>query len=191
MTMASVSSPFGLRPAYHRAGGTIRPKERPIAAAYGTALYAGAPVTLNTSGSLEIAGAGNDDFILGVFMGVEYTEATGNRKVTNVWPGAVSGATDIKAYVVEDPEVVYEIQANGSVAATAVGEQAQVVNPGAGSTVTGLSTAALAQSTLGTTARQLQVIDIAPGPGNAAGDAFTNVHVIIAQHRFRTRPAAF
>jgi hypothetical protein len=189
--MASVSSPFGLRPAYHRGGGTIRPKERPIAAAYATAIYSGAPVTLNASGSLELAGSGNDDFILGIFTGVEYTEATGNRKVTNVWPGAVSGATDIKAYVVEDPEVVYVVQANGSVAATAVGEQAQIVSPGTGSAVTGLSTAGLAQSTLGTTARQLQVVDIAPGPDNAAGDAFTNVHVIIAQHRLRSRPAAF
>lgn len=189
--MASISSPFGLRPAYHRGGGTIRPKERPIAASYATALYAGAPVTINTSGNVELAGSGNDDFIAGVFMGVEYTEPTGHRKVTNVWPGAVSGATDIRAYIVEDPEVVFEVQANGSVAATAVGEQAQVVNPGTGSTVTGLSTSGLAASTLGTTARQLQVVDIAPGPGNAAGDAFTNVHVIIAQHRFRTRPAAF
>lgn len=189
--MPSTASPFGLRPVKHGRGGTIRPYARTIAAAYGTALYAGAPVKLNTSGTIELAAAGNDEFILGVFSGVEYTEATGHRKVTNVWPGAQTGATDIIAYVVEDPDVIYEIQSDEAIAITNIGHQANLVNPGNGSTVTGLSTAALDGSTAAAANRQLSILDIAPGVDNEAGDAFTNVLVTIAQHQFRSRPAGF
>lgn len=189
--MPDIASPFGLRPVKHGRGGTIRPFARTIAAAYNTALYAGAPVRLNTAGSIELAAAGNDEFILGVFSGVEYTEPTGHRKVTNVWPGAVTGATDIIAYVVEDPDVIYEIQGDGSLAAANIGQQANLVNPGNGSTVTGLSTAALAASTATAGNRQLSILAIAPGVDNAAGDDFTNVLVTIAQHQFRSRPAGF
>jgi len=189
--MPNTASPFGLRPVKHGRGGTIRPFARTIAAAYSTAIYAGAPVKLNTSGAIELAAAGNDEFILGVFSGVEYTEPTGHRKVTNVWPGAVSGATDIIAYVVEDPDIIYEIQGDDSVAATAIGQQANLVDPGEGSTVTGLSTAGLDASTAAAANRQLSILAIAPGVDNAAGDDFTNVLVTIAQHQFRSRPAGF
>lgn len=189
--MPDIASPFGLRPVKHGRGGTIRPFARTIAAAYNTALYAGAPVRLNTAGSIELAAAGNDEFILGVFSGVEYTEPTGHRKVTNVWPGAVAGATDIIAYVVEDPDVIYEIQGDGSLTAANIGQQANLANPGTGSTVTGLSTAELDASTAAAANRQLSILAIAPGVDNEAGDNFTNVLVTIAQHQFRSRPAGF
>lgn len=189
--MPSTASPFGLRPVKHGRGGTIRPYARTIAAAYDTAIYAGAPVILHTDGTIRLAAAGNDEPILGVFSGVEYTESTGHRKVTNVWPGAQAGATDITAYVVEDPDVIFEIQADGPIAITNIGNQGNLVNPGNGSTVTGLSTAAFNAGSAAAGNRQLSILDIAPGVDNEAGDNFTNILVTIAQHQFRARPAGF
>lgn len=190
--MPSTASPFGLRPVFHMSGGLVRPTSGTILNSYATAIYQGAPVKIHTDGTLNLAAAGDDEFIVGSFLGVEYTESTGVRKVTNFWPGAVSGATDIVAYYYNDPNIVYLMQSDDSVALADIGSHGNLVNPGAGSSNTGVSTAALDDSTLSaSTAKQLQIIAIAPGPFNEAGDTYTNVYVKIAQHQFAARPAAF
>jgi hypothetical protein len=89
------------------------------------------------------------------------------------------------AYIWTDPQVVYEIQANGSIAQTAIGQEFDITSPYAGSSTTGLS-----QSLMDTTAasvntsKVLRVIDLAPYPGNAWGDAFTIVRVQIAKFQY-------
>ncbi len=188
--MPATLTPFGMRPVYHPSG-IIRMSQYAIAAAYNTAIYYNAPVTLNTSGLVELAAAGNDEFILGSFAGVAYTEAAGRRVYRTFWPGAVSGATDIECYVNDDPEIVFAMQANATLDQTDVGEQGNVVNPGAGSTVTGYSTAAFAASTATAGNRQLAILGFARLPDNAAGDTYPILHVKIAQHRFRARPTGF
>ncbi len=185
--MSSVSAPFGLRPAFSQTG-VIRPAyPAAIASGYGTALYAGAPITI-TGGKLAVATAGAGNRLAGSFQGVEFIDSTGKPNYQTFWPASqvTKGAVDAIAYIAgfEDPYLVYEIQANASVAQTQVGSQgALAASPGSGNSTTNLSTAALDASTLSNSVvNQLRVVGISNGVDNAWGDAFTVVHVQISQH---------
>lgn len=181
--MTATSAPFGLRPAMHGSGGIIRPSRRTIDTAYSTALYKGAPVLIDASGNLNIAVA-NSGRIDGVFIGCEYTDSTGKRNVSNFWPGT-SGNTDIVAWVIDDPNVIFEVQANGSLAATTLaGGYGVSASPGSGSAQTGLSTASLDTATAGTSGKQLIIVDLAAAEDNAWGDSFTIVRVKLANSVF-------
>jgi len=182
--MSATSAPFGLRPVYHPSG-MDRAREYSMSAAYATAIYKNSPVAL-VSNLINLAAFQAD--WLGSFGGVTYTDVTGKPTVANFWPGAVTGATSITAWVFDDPITVYEIQANGSIAQS-VGRQIDFDSGsiGNGSTSTGLS-AAMAASALvsaGTQA-QLRVTDVNQAPTNAWGDAFTVLQVTNARHQYVT-----
>lgn len=179
--MSATSAPYGFVPVNHPSGES-RAMPYTIATGYGTAIYKGMPVILNTSGVL-IAGTAAAD-ILGMFMGVEYTDATGKRVVSNNWPASTT-ATNIVAWVNDNPNTVYSVQADGSIAATEVGAQADVSNVGNASTTTGLSQATLSASTVSAgTQAQFRIVGIDGAVDNAAGDAYTRVLVQIARHQY-------
>lgn len=182
--MTAVSAPFGFRPVFHPTG-LDRGIKRAIAAAYGTAIYKGSPVILNTNGTIVIGTAAAD--ILGIFAGCEFKDAAGKPNYSPFWPAGqtlASGETGI-AYVWEDPATVFEVQANGPVAATAVGDQADVVNPGTGNTMTGQSTAGLSSSLAGAGVQaQFRIYGLGGGLDNAWGDLFTIVQVQMARQQF-------
>ena len=101
-------------------------------------------------------------------------------------------ASDIVAYATTDPSIVYEIQANGSIAVADIGSQADFTTITAGSTVTGLSALMLDTATLTNSGNaSLRIIDIASGPDNVAGDSFTIVQVQIAEHQNVADRAAY
>lgn len=178
--MATVSAPFGLRPAFSPSG-VIRPTAYTIASAYGTSILDSQPVKLVAAGTIEAAAAG--DRFIGTFCGVEYTNTQGRRVVDNKWIAGTVG-TDIICYVTLDPTIVYEIQANGSIALSDIGSQADFTTAGTGSTVTGLSAMMLDTATLTNSASAgLRIIGISSGPNNAPGDAFTIVQVQISEHQ--------
>lgn len=177
------NAPFGMHPVYHPSG-LDRATPYTIGTGYATAIYKGSPVVLNTDGTLNIA-AVTADFI-GVFDGVEYTDATGKPTYSNFWP-ASQAATAITAWVWDDPLVVYEIQADGAIAATAVGAQSDFTTAaiGTGNSTTGLSLATISSSVeAGAAQGQLRILRLAPYPNNAWGDAYTMVQVQIAQHQY-------
>jgi hypothetical protein len=154
-------------------------------AAYATPIYKNSPVAL-VSNNINIA-AFQADF-LGSFDGVTYTDSTGKPTVSNFWPGALTGATNITAWVWDDPLTVFEIQANGSIAQSA-GRQIDLDSGSiaSGSAATGLSTAMAASALVGAgTQAQLRVVDVNLAPTNAWGDAFTVLQVTIARHQFVT-----
>jgi hypothetical protein len=184
--MPSTSAPFGLRPARHGAGGTIRPEARTIATGYASSIYRGQLVKLATDGTIAAAAAG--DAAIGVFDGVEYLTTAGERVVSPYWP-ASTAATEIVAYVYEDPEIFYEVQASATLAQTAVGNCADITGV-SGSTVTGQSTQMLDASSASTTTAQLSIQGFSRATGNAAGDTYPVVVVKIAEHQFRAFPAA-
>lgn len=186
--MSATSAPFGLRPAYHPSG-IIRPTALSIASGYGSNIYQFQPVLITTDGVVE--GAGDSDPIVGTFMGVEFTDTDGRRRVSNKWTASTS-ATDIVAYVTLDPAIVYEIQANGSVSVTNIGNQADFANAASGNVTTGLSLAQLDRSGFVTSGNKvMRVMAIAPEVGNAAGDSFTIVQVQISEHQYVANKAAF
>lgn len=182
--MSTSAAPFGFRPAYHQSG-KDRPRAYTIASGYATAIFKGAPVLLAATGSLNIGAATGD--ILGFLAGVEYTDAgTGRRVVSNFWP-AGQNATNVVAWVWDDPSVIFESQTDGSSILTqaVVGAQMNCINPGAGSTGTGLASTALASSTTTTSGQaQFRVLDLGRGVDNALGDTFLVLQVQIAQHQF-------
>jgi len=180
--MTATSAPFGLRPAMHGSGGILRPIRRAIDPSNTTPIYKGSPVLINTtSGYAE--GATTSSRVDGVFIGCEYVDANGKPNVSAYWPGT-SGCTNIVAYVIEDPSAIFEVQANGTIAITSIGNGFNVAtSPLSGSTQTGTSTASL-DNTVGTGTKQFSLIDLVPQDDNAWGDAFPIVRVKLANTAF-------
>jgi hypothetical protein len=185
--MSSTNAPFGLRSAYSPSG-IIREMAGTIATTYNTDIYTGQPVKIGTNGTLEVAAAG--ERLVGAFAGCQYLPTGAQRPVISPsWP-ANAGATDIIAYYTMDPYIVYEIQADGSVSQSEVGQQADFTGV-ANSNGLGYSTATISATTSSSTAAQLRVVGIANGINNEAGDAFTVVQVQISEHQYVSTQAPF
>ncbi len=181
--MPAVSAPFGFRPSYSPIG-FDRAKRYPIAAAYGTAILKNQPVILNTNGTITAGTAAAD--LLGVFAGCEYVDATGKPNVSPNWPAGqtVLAGTQPVGWVYDDPENVYEVQADATLALTSIGDQADVSNAAAGSTVTGMSQATLGALAGAGAQAQFRIVGLALNQDNAWGDLFPVVQVKIARHQF-------
>ncbi len=181
--MSSVASPFGLKPASPPSG-VIRQAqlENGIASGFAQNIFQYAPIRLNTAGQLEAALT--TEGLLGVFQGVEFTRPDGRRAVANNW---VSGevATEIVAYYTYDPYIIYEIQADASIAQLRIGQQGSYTSAVGGNAITGLSNVALDVTTLANVADDLRIVGVNPAADNAIGDAFTIVQVQIANHSFQ------
>lgn len=184
--MSATSAPFGLRPAFHPSGlDRAQALANGIPSAYNTDILKGQAVLyVAGSGVIEPVNA-TGDAVSGAFAGVEFTDTTGRRRVSNYWPANTAYQTgSCVAYFYNDPNIVYEIQAAGSVAQTSIGLDANLSNFAAGSNVTGLSQATLNASILSTGVQgQVQILDIAPYPDNDWGDAFTIVRVQVARRQ--------
>ena len=185
--MSATNAPFGLRPAFHPSGlDRAQALANGIVSGYGSAILKGQPVRYVTGGVIEPAAAGQA--FVGAFAGVEWTDTTGRRRVSNYWPASTAG-TAIVAYFYADQQIVYEIQADGSLAQTSLGDEADLSNVTAGSTTTGLSQCTLSTTLVGAgNSAQCRIIDIAPYTDNDWGDAFTIVRVNISEYQFA--PAA-
>jgi len=112
-------------------------RQYPIASAYNTNIFTGDNVHLVTNGVIERLSITTAAIPVGIFMGVSYTDATLGFVQRAHWP-ANQVATDAYAYVCDDPWAVFKIQADATVAATAIGLNARMIN-GTGSTTTGKS----------------------------------------------------
>ena len=184
--MSATLAPFGLRPAFHPSGlDRAQALANGIASGFASDILKGQPVRyIAASGVIEpVTATGNS--VAGAFAGVEFTDTTGRRRVSNYWPANTAYQTgSCVAYFYNDPNIVYEIQAAGSVAQTSIGLDANFSNFAAGSNVTGLSQATLNASILSTGVQgQVQILDIAPYPDNDWGDAFTIVRVQVARRQ--------
>jgi len=182
--MSATNAPFGLRPAFHPSGlDRAQALAGGIPSAYSSDILKGQAVLyVAGSGVIEPVNA-TGDALSGAFAGVEWTDTTGRRRVSNYWPANTAYQTgSCVAYFYNDPNIVYEIQADGSVAQTSIGLDANLSNFAAGSNVTGLSQATMVATPLSTGAQgQVQILDIAPYPDNNWGDAFTIVRVQVAR----------
>lgn len=191
--MTATAAPTGLVPIFHPSGlGRPTMLNDAITAATTQTIYKGTPVLLTTSGLIVPMSdptwdAAADD-IYGVFDGIEYTDSDGRRRVANHWTGptTVFSPADMWVYVWTDPDIVYEIQADGSVAQTALGDQFNfAASPDSGSSVTGLSTAKLAATPVGAGNQgYVRAVNLGRAVNNAWGDAFTVLQVQIAAHQF-------
>jgi|TARA_R100001460_G_scaffold7521_1_gene19042 hypothetical protein len=182
--MANNDFAFGLRPV-RTLGGTANftANEYTIPSGASNAIFQGSLVIMHADGDIDIA-AGSSADIVGVFNGCFYTDPTTKKPTfSNFYPGSIA-ASDIVAQVYDDPRIVFEVQCDGTLAATAVGENADTTSTTSGSTVTGLSSTEIS-STTGASTAQLRIIGISKDPDNSdTGSANTNAYVLINEHAY-------
>jgi hypothetical protein len=192
--MANVLEKFGLRP-YRKLDGTplVGAQNRyTIASAYATPIYQGDLVTVNTAGNIERYSAANDaglsTAVVGVFNGVFYSDPTTQKPTyLNYYPGGVT-ASDITAFVVDDPDAVFLINADEAFTRADLYKNYAVTNT-TGVTQTGNSKTQLDVSNSGTTISfVLQAIDISQDPDNSdTATSNANILVRINHHQYRSR----
>lgn len=187
--MTASSAPFGFTPDYHGTGGTLRPRAIPlgIASGYNTQILIGQPVKMVTAGTIQAAAA--SDAIIGVFAGCEYVPGASQyqRPQGGYWPAnqTYDTAQPMYAYVWDDPNIIYRVQCDGSLAQTSLFDEADSSNNTAGSTVTGNSASTLSATLKGVGVQgQWRIMGLALYEGNAWGDAFTIAQVRVANHQY-------
>ena len=187
--MANVSEKFGLRP-YRKLDGTplVGAQNRyTIASGYATAIYQGDLVEPLTSGNIQKHGANTSDAVVGVFNGCFYTDPTTQKPTfKNHYPGGIA-ADDITAFVIDDPDAVFLIDADEAFTRADLFKNYSVTNT-TGVTATGISKAQLDVSVSGTaTTFVIQAIDISQDPDNSdTANANANVLVRINNHFYRS-----
>lgn len=191
--MANRDAAFGLKPVKMiggspYSGGVSRYR---IAANYGTAIFQGDMVMQVTGGTVEIHADGGTVPIVGVFNGCQYTDpTTGEQVYSNYYP-ASTNASDIIAFIIDDPNVVFEVQADAAFPVADLFGNFDIVYTSAGSTKTGISGAELKVADGGTgTTLSVKAIDISEDPDNDdVASANTNVYVVIQNHIFGVKGA--
>ena len=146
-----------------------------IASAYGTAIFYGDFVKLVAAGTIERDAGTTALTSIGIFMGCKYTDPSSNQMTfSQTWPASTS-ASDAAGYVLMDPDVLFRMQGDATIAQTALGANFAVVQT-AGSTTIGRSKNACDSSTVATTnTLPVRLVDFYDGPNSSIGDAFTDV----------------
>tara|TARA_E500000178_G_scaffold308971_1_gene322974 strand:+ start:762 stop:1337 length:576 start_codon:yes stop_codon:yes gene_type:complete len=187
--MANVVEKFGLRP-YRKLDGTplVGAQNRyTVSANNSTAIYQGDLVTVETDGDITRHVAGTSTAVVGVFNGCFYTDPTTKKPTySNYYPGSVN-ASDITAFVVDDPDAVFLIDADAAFTRADLFTNYSVTNA-TGNTDTGISEVQLGVSSTGTASTfVLQAIDISQDPDNSdTSSANANILVRINNHFFRS-----
>jgi len=179
--MSSTATPMGAEPiGTLSASGSFTGKVRhlKIASNYGTAIFYGDFVKTVAAGTIEKDTGTTSLTTTGVFMGCSYTDPTTKQPTYSQYYPASTVASDIKAYVLDDPYVLLKMQGDASLAQTAIGNNVSIVQT-AGSTSIGRSKNAVDSSTIvATTATlPLRIIDFVDGPDSSVGDDYTDVIV--------------
>lgn len=180
--MSNTAAPYGLRPVNLIGGQPYAGSTRliKIASGYAANIFFGQPVAISADGVITVAAVTTTapaTGVTGVFVGCTYTDPNLNIPIyKQYWPtGTV--ASDAFAYVVDDPDVVMQVQADAPVAQTALGANISL-NAASGSTSTGNSTTSADVGGLGQTAAlPLRIVGFVNGPDSAVGDLFTDILV--------------
>jgi hypothetical protein len=192
MAYPTVSAPYGLKPINRIDGlpyaGAFR--QIPVAAGFGTAIFNGDTVKIDTDGYLIKSTTTNSGTIVGVCMGGQYVNSSGQTVQAQYIPASISTATNLAyAYVIDDPMALFKVAVvssgttMSSAGRTVVGTNlALVLN--AGNTTTGDSAFAVTLTGAGTTATiPVRVIDVVPETATAA-DTYTELLVKINTHQY-------
>jgi len=185
--MANKDAAFGCRPVRMMGGAPYSGGQSRYRIASGatTPIYQGDLVTQLTAGVLGRHAATGTVPIVGVFNGVQYTDPTTSEQVyKNYYPGSIA-ASDIIANIIDDPNVVFEVQADAAMPVADLFGNFDVVDASdVGDEYSGRSNTELDVTTGATTATlPLKAIDISQDPLNSdVGSANTNVLCVIQNH---------
>jgi hypothetical protein len=192
MTYPAVTAPYGLQPINRIDGmpyaGAIR--QIPVATGFGTAIFDGDTVLINSDGVLVKSTTTDSGNIVGVCVGGQYVNSSGQTVQGQFIPALASTSTNpALAYVVDDPMVLFKVAVvtsgttMGTAGRAAVGLNLPLVlNPG--NTATGNSAFAVSLTGAGVTATiPVRVIDVVPETATGA-DAFRELLVKINTHQY-------
>ena len=192
--MATSATPNGAEPVNTlSASGSYSGKVRhiKIASGYATAIFYGDFVKLVAAGTLEKAAVTTSVVAgtVGIFVGCSYTDPSTSQLTFNQQFPASTAASDIMAYVVDDPKLVFQMQGDEAIAQTGLGNNVSAVST-AGSTSIGRSKNALDGGSVATTnTLPLRVLEFVEGPNSTVGDAFTDclVTYLPLSHAYETK----
>lgn len=158
--MANINAPFGLKPVRKVTGsvnnGAVRKYYVP--SSDNTALFIGDPVIKTTTANTAIVKSGPTEHAIGTLMTVTKATMGDTNRITGVIVGFENdldnrsrlyraASTERVVLVCDDPNALFEVQADGTVGAASVGLNAVLTAGSGGSTVTGLSSVQLDSGT--------------------------------------------
>jgi len=174
--MSSTSAPFGLRPVGTLGGeytGGFR--QYPILSSYSTRICYGDVVKLNDDGSTVTVQKDTGTSAatpIGIFLGCKYIDlSTSQLSFSQQWSGTAH--TQGMAYVADDPNVTFAIQADGTVNDDDIGSNVELEQTASSSTF-GISRVSLDISTTAVTAAlPIRIIDWLGGyDGDERGSSY-------------------
>jgi hypothetical protein len=163
--MANINGAFGLRPIAKmgqnaNSMGVSGYTQYEIASGNSNVIYFGTPVIPLSTGYIDVVGAaaGGTVGLLGAFMGCKYVASTTGKPTWSMhWPGSGADSNHpVEAFVADDPMQLFVIATDATWTSKATARAAVFANANfssgtSGSTTTGMSSGALAISTIATT----------------------------------------
>jgi len=184
MAYPTVDAPYGLKP-INLIGGQVfagATRQIPIASGYATSIFNGDVVKLVSDGTLEKETGTTTATPVGVFLGCSYTDPTLKYKLFSQYFPANTVASDIVAYVADDPDQLFKVAlVSGTTVIngygrTIVGNNVPLVQ-NAGDANTGNSAVAVNGGSAATTVSlPLRIIDVVPDTVDSSGN-YTEVIV--------------
>jgi hypothetical protein len=190
MAYPTINSPYGFEPINRYdgipyAGATL---QIPIAASYNTAIYNGSSVKIVAGGTLELSGTTTSGTIIGVFLGCQYVNSSGQTVQAQYYPG--TSVTNAVAYVVVDASAEFKVTLTVSGAptvvvganATIVGTNLAEIQNGVGSATTGNSQASCvipANGAGSTTTLPWRVVAVVPDTAYTSGSTVLYPEVLV------------
>lgn len=199
MAYPTVSKTYGFKPINRLDGlpyaGAIR--QIPVAAAYATAILNGDTVAVDTNGYLVAKTATNSGDSVGVLVGCQYVNSSGQTVEGQYYPAAASTSTALAfGYVVDDPNAIFKVVAtNGASTTTPTAYSRAIVGSNVaitvntGSTTTGDSYYGIDGASAATTnTLPVRVIDVVPdtatGPRDATATTYYEFLVKFNLHQY-------
>jgi len=185
MAYPTVAGPYGFQPINLIGGQVFAGSTRliPIASGSGTSIFYGDVVRLNTGGTLsKVSTTATATDAVGIFLGCQFTNPTTKQLLQQQYYPASTVASDIQAFVLDDPDALFKVAVTAAGASTisgvtqaAIGQNSALILT-AGSTTTGDSLASISATTGAGTAVPMRIVAGVPETVNAAG-SFTEVIV--------------
>ena len=191
--MASTASPYGLRAVNELGGLPYAGSTRSFLinpAGYNANIFNGSLVFVGSDGYLQLVtgtgadattnsfpGSGTLTGAVGVFVGCSFVNAQGQVIYSQYYPANTTGV--VNALVIDDDRTVFQVQADGSVAQTALGNNVYLANAqstSTGSTTNGNSNVAVSATTVTTTAA-FRIVGFVNSTTSQVGDAYTDLLV--------------
>ncbi len=199
--MANVDAPFGFRPIKHRSGAPYNGAANPywVQNASNNTLFIGDLVRVTgTSNTASVSVPGAGDFAIGTLPEILRASVGPGNRITGAIVAFSADPTGLEntyrlnstervAWVADDPDLIFECQADTvtALAATSVSAAFNFVNDAGGSTVTGLSGMELDGSEESTDPQdQLILVRFVNRVDNDATLIHAKCEVVISTHTF-------